>query len=775
MATGERKIMTTLALDGDAAFKKSMSEAYNALKVLGSEMKLNTSIFGENENSVESLTKKNDIMRKQIAQQKEIVTALTNAVKESATAYGETDKKTDSYRIKLNNATASLNNMENELSQSEKAINEVGDEIKTTEKKTVDWTAALKKTGDVLGKAVTVAAKTTAAAIVAVGVAAAAAAKYIYNAAVSAGTFADDLITLSNQTSISTDTLQKWTYAARFIDTEVETMTGSMAKMVRQMDAASNGTKLSADAFKQLNIDIQNSDGTLRDSETVFLEAIDALGMIANETERDSIAMQIFGKSAQDLNPLIIAGSDELRRLGEEAAATGLVLDGAALGALGNFDDTMEKIDAQTNALTNTLGLIFLPAVSAVMTGLQDLLTNIGTTLKDGFQPEDITVIGDTIAQKLIEGMQKITDYLPGILETVASMMSSILETVVSILPTLLPALMDAATGLINSLLTAIAENTDSLSATVVSLVSSFVTFLADNLPVVVTAGASILTSLASGISDAVPNLVPVAVTGLLTFVKTIIANLPAVAKSGMEMVLSIVSGISRSTPQIVAAVPGIIQALIETITSNLGLILTMGVKIVLSLISGIISAIPNMIANIPKVTGAIINGIGDAIGEIFNVGVDIVEGLWDGISSAAEWLWEQIAGWMGGLWKDIKGFFGISSPSKLMADTIGKPMAQGIAKGFIDNAGLISGAMDGLIPSGRLTNVAMNVTRRFNDVSGNALSASEKTTFTTELSDSAINRIVSGFKAALSEQGESVIVMNERELGRAVRKAVLV
>ena len=44
------------------------------------------------------------------------------------------------------------------------------------------------------------------------------------------GKFADDLITLSNQTNISTDTLQKWDYASRFIDTDVDTMTKSINK-----------------------------------------------------------------------------------------------------------------------------------------------------------------------------------------------------------------------------------------------------------------------------------------------------------------------------------------------------------------------------------------------------------------------------------------------------------------------------------------------------------------------------------------------------------------
>ena len=55
-----------------------------------------------------------------------------------------------------------------------------------------------------------------------------------------------------------------------------------------------------------------NADGTLRDSEEVYWEIIEALGKVENETERDALAMALLGKSATDLNPLIEAGSEKM-------------------------------------------------------------------------------------------------------------------------------------------------------------------------------------------------------------------------------------------------------------------------------------------------------------------------------------------------------------------------------------------------------------------------------------------------------------------------------
>jgi len=172
----KREIKTTLAIDGEKQFKAAMDEAYRGMKVLGSEMKLNTAVFGDNASSVEGLTKKGEILGKQISQQKEIVAALSKAVEDSAAAYGENDKRTDAYRIKLNNATAALSRMEGELEGNEQAIKDFGKETADADTKTSKWNATLKKVTETLGKGVVVAAKATAAAIGAVAVAAGAAA-----------------------------------------------------------------------------------------------------------------------------------------------------------------------------------------------------------------------------------------------------------------------------------------------------------------------------------------------------------------------------------------------------------------------------------------------------------------------------------------------------------------------------------------------------------------------------------------------------------------------
>ena len=100
---------------------------------------------------------------------------------------------------------------------------------------------------------------------------------------------ADNLLTMSSTTGLSTDTLQELQYASEFVDVSVETVNSSMTKMIRTMGQARDGNKDLQKEFARLGVRYKEHDGELRDSEAVFYDVIDALGKIQNETERRGI------------------------------------------------------------------------------------------------------------------------------------------------------------------------------------------------------------------------------------------------------------------------------------------------------------------------------------------------------------------------------------------------------------------------------------------------------------------------------------------------------
>lgn len=122
MAT--RTITTRLAVDGETEFKRSLSEANSNLKVMRSEMGLVDAEFKGQANSMDALTAKNKILRREQEQQAEKVKALERAVKDAADAYGENDKRTDNYRQQLNRAKKELLDMNDALDENEKYLDE---------------------------------------------------------------------------------------------------------------------------------------------------------------------------------------------------------------------------------------------------------------------------------------------------------------------------------------------------------------------------------------------------------------------------------------------------------------------------------------------------------------------------------------------------------------------------------------------------------------------------------------------------------------------------
>lgn len=108
-----------LGIDGEREFKKALSEINQTFKVLGSEMKLVSSQFDKNDKSVEALTARNQVLNKEIDAQKEKIETLKSALANAAESFGENDKRTQAWQVQLNNAQASLNDMEREVANNE--------------------------------------------------------------------------------------------------------------------------------------------------------------------------------------------------------------------------------------------------------------------------------------------------------------------------------------------------------------------------------------------------------------------------------------------------------------------------------------------------------------------------------------------------------------------------------------------------------------------------------------------------------------------------------
>lgn len=160
---------------------------------------------------------------------------------------------------------------------------------------------------------------------------------------------ADDLNTLSKQTGLSTDSLQKMQYAADLVDVPFDRISSAITKMKKSMD----GT---GEAFDKIGVAVRDSAGQMRGAESVLYDTIKALSQIPNEVERDQLAYEIFGRSADELAGIIDDGGAALRKYGDEAQRLGLIMSGETLDALNKTNDAVDKSKAQLKAAAMELG-----------------------------------------------------------------------------------------------------------------------------------------------------------------------------------------------------------------------------------------------------------------------------------------------------------------------------------------------------------------------------------------------------------------------------------
>lgn len=196
---------------------------------------------------------------------------------------------------------------------------------------------------------------------------------------------ADELNTLSKQTGISTDELQKMQYASELVDVSVEEITGALRKMKTKMDPANK-------TFAALGVSVTNADGSLRDATDVFYDSLKALSQIENETERDQVAMELFGKSADSLAGIIDDGGAALQAYGDEAANLGLILDEDTISALNDTNDEIEKTKQNIQKTLGTIGAQVASVLSPLLEKISGLIGKVTERLRQ-LTPEQTETI----------------------------------------------------------------------------------------------------------------------------------------------------------------------------------------------------------------------------------------------------------------------------------------------------------------------------------------------------------------------------------------------
>lgn len=583
--------------------EKQLSSTQSALKSVDRALKLDPG-------NVELAASKTRLLEKAVEESEKKLEVLKETAQK---AYSTLGKEGGATAEDIAVLEVEISKTNNQLKKYKSEMDGAGDETKKTGNETEKAGKQAKDSGknfEKFGSTVKAAAAVAATAIAAVTTATAAAVKGLANCTVEAGKFADEVNTLSTKTGLSTEQIQKFQFAAELLDVPLETVTGSMSKLLKTMDKARDGGGASEE-FEKLGVSITDSSGKLRDNEAVFWDTIEALGKIQDESERDATAMSIFGKSAQDLNGIIEAGKGKFEELGKTAEDMGYVMGDDTLGKFQDFDDQMQLLSKSAESAKNALGLVLLPVLGSLATDGTDALSEFSKGIQEA--GGDPAAMGDVVTNLINALLTSLQENGPAILDLGVTVINTLLSGFITALPDILT----SAGLIITNLVTALLENLPQIVQSAIEIIGQLATTLLapENVELLANSAIEIILALVNGLSSATPSLIPAAIEAIQIIMSALIEHSPELLSAGIQLILSLISGLLQSLPLILAQAPRILQAVLGAIASIPGEIAKAASGWGKDLIDNFVTGIQNNIQKLKNTVQNVAQTIKDFLG----------------------------------------------------------------------------------------------------------------------------------------------------------------
>lgn len=614
-----------IGVDGEAEYRRQISQIIQQSKTLESQMKLVASQFTAATTAEERNAKTASVLSKQIDVQRDRVKLLAEQTGKAAAKYGPLNEYTLKYQESLNKATATLNKMQSELRNTSSGVEKLGDDMRDGSEKALSFGDVLKAnvaSGFIVSgvKAMASAIKEATAALVDLG-------KQSIMGFAEQEQLIGGVDTLFKESSAQVQQYANDAYKTAGLSANqyMETVTSFSASLLQSLggDTAAAAQKADraitdmSDNANKMGTDMQSIQdayqGFAKQNYTMLDNLKLGYGGTKQEMERLVAEAAAMTKEQEKLNVAVDAGDLSFSNIVDAISVVQEHLDIAGTTA----DEAATTIEGSANAMKS--------AWSNLITGMSNENLDLDKLVQNVI--DSVNIFADNLTTRL-------QVMLPRFAKGMTQLVNGLVPYVGPAMETLLPALVQGVGGLVSGIVQALPAAVEAISAVVPMLVEQ-ITIL---LPQILNAGIDIIAALASGIGENLPALIPAAVDAIIT----------------------VAEGLVDHVDEIIIAAGSLIAGLTQ----------------------GLIEALPRLVVRLPEIIGAIVKGLLSGMAAIGEVGSQLVRGLFDGISNAASWLYDKLRGWVSDVLGWVKGLFGINSPSKVFANEVGKFIPPGITVG---------------------------------------------------------------------------------------------
>ena len=513
-----------------------------------------------------------------------------------------------------------------------------------------------------------------------------------------------------------------------------ETISGSVATMKSAWSNLVVGIADDEQDFDKLTNDFVESAATAAENILPRVETIIG-GMGKLVTSMSGVIADALVGFTEYIPDLIEAGVSLV-----DALVQGLVENAPAL-ADAAFDAGMQLLDGLFTIGPKLLDLgaqlltTLLEGVTSHIGDITDMVKNFATSIA-----ESIAANAPALAMEAAEVIQALVstigDSLPTLVQAALDIIVSLANAIVAAAPTICKALIDLVPILINTFISSIPQLlnciTDIINA-IVEALPDLIVVLIENLPTIIVAIVEALieaipqileaaVQMFMAIVEAIPEILVALVTGLGEllgkigeFLKNIIISVAQwaiemrekakqAAKDFLDGVVEFFKDLPHKIGEFIGqAIANVVSWALEmrekarnTAKEFLDNIVTFFKELPGKIWDNLTAAIKHVIAwglelreKAKNAASDMFHNIVDTIkelpGKMLETGKNIVEGIWNGIKNMGQWIKDKIFGFADGIIDGFKSAFGINSPSRVMRDSVGKYLAEGVGVGFME------------------------------------------------------------------------------------------
>lgn len=395
-------------------------------------------------------------------------------------------------------------------------------------------------------------------------------------------------------------------------------------------------------------------------------------------------APQIADAAADGISQLISGIAENLPAIAEAGIS---IISSVAESLQNNLPElkssAKELITSFAEMIKNNLPTLIRAAVSIISSIASALADNTEVILDAALQVLEILAVSliENISPLIDAALQiiiAISEYIANNAGEITKIIITIVETLAACLIENAPKILVAAVILLSGIIQAVPQILAELLAELGRLGDAALEWLSD-------VGSQALEAVGNWLSDTLDSAVQGAediIDGIMEFFSELPGNIAETLSDAFENVCDWASDMCDTAKESAEDFLDGIMDFISELPENISDELLDALDAVKNWASDLMEKGRNAAKDL---VDAIVTGVTSLPEKLKNIGRQLVEGLWEGIKSAAGWLKDKVCDFGDDIVDNFKDVFGIHSPSRVMRDSVGKYLAQGVGEGFTE------------------------------------------------------------------------------------------